>query len=158
MIKNFSWRPRLQFLLGLSYDLQLLSTFPCTWKDLSACLRVHTCLDSSVSFLLFACRTDVKWFLHRSLKLVATESNVWFCCCPSHYSRLVNHVSTLSEAITVKKRECPLEGNCLQPTNFKEQCRNHLTSLKLWLADHYWRTARRQLKAFNRPCNDFSLF
>ena len=135
MITIFSWRHSLQFLLAFSYGLQLLNTFPCTWKDLLASLRVHTCLDSSVSFLLFACRKDVKWFLYRSLKLVATESNLLFCCCPSHYSRLVKHVSTLSEAITVKKRECPLEGNCLQPTNFKEQCRNHLTSLKLWLAE-----------------------
>ena len=86
-----------------------------------------------VSFILFACRKDVKWFLYCSLKLVATESNVWFCCCSSRYSRLVNHV--LSEAITVKKPECPLEGNCLQPTNFKERCRNHLTSLKFWLVE-----------------------
>ena len=47
----------------------------------------------------------------------------------SRYSRLVNHV--LSMAITVTKPECPLEGNCLQPTNSKERCTNHLTSLKL---------------------------
>ena len=76
---------------------------------------------------------QVIWFLYCSLKLMATESIVWFCCCPIRYSRLVNHV--LSEAITVKKPECPLEGNCLQPTNFKERCRNHLTSLKLWLVE-----------------------
>ena len=137
MITIFSWRHSLQFLLAFSYGLQLLNTFPCTWKDLLASLRVRTCLDSSVSFLLFACRKDVKWFVYCSLKLVATESNVWFCCncCPSRYSCLVNHVSTLSEAITVKKPECPLEGNCLQPTNFKERCRNHLTPLKLWLVE-----------------------
>ena len=129
----FSWRHRLQFLLALSYGLQFLSTFPCTWKDLLASLRVNTCLDSSVSFLPFACRKDVKWFLYCSLKLVTTESNVWFCCncCPSRYSRLVNHVWTLSEAITVKKPECSLEGNCLL---------NRLTSkngaeIKLWLAE-----------------------
>ena len=133
MIKIFSGRHRLHFLLGLSCSLQFLSTFPCTWKDLLPSLRVHTCLDSSVSFFLFACWKDVKWFLYSSLKSVATESNVWFCCCPSRYSRLVNQV--LSEAITVKKPECPLEGNCLQPTNFKERCRNHLTSLKLWLVE-----------------------
>ena len=59
-------------------------------------------------------------------------------CCTSRYSRLVNHV--FSEAITVKKPECPLEGNCLQPTNFKERCRNHLTSLKLWLVEILLRT------------------
>ena len=59
-------------------------------------------------------------------------------CCPSRYSRLINHV--FSEAITVKKPECPLEGNCLQPTNFKERWRNHLTSLKLWLVEILLRT------------------
>ena len=133
MINFFSLRQRWHFLLVLSYGLQFVSTFSCTWKDLLASVRVHTCLDSCVSFLLFACRKDVKWFLYYSLELVATESNVWFCCCPSRYSRLVNHV--LSEAITVKKPECPLKGNCLQPTNFKERCRNHLTSLKLWLVE-----------------------
>ena len=37
-----------------------------------ACLRVATCLDSSVSFLLFACEKDVKWFLYHLLKLVAS--------------------------------------------------------------------------------------
>ena len=164
MIKIFSWRQRLQFLLALSYGLQLLSTFPCTWKDLLASLRVHTCLDSSLSFLLFACRKDVKRFLYCSLKSVATESNVWFCCCPSHYSRLVNHVSTLSEAITVKKRECPLEGNCLQPTiKLQRTVQKSLDIIKIvtrWNTsrDHYWLTARRQIKAFNRPFNDFSLF
>ena len=47
----------------------------------------------------------------------------------SRYSRLVNHV--LSMATTVTKPECPLEGKCLQPTNFKERCRNHLTSVKI---------------------------
>ena len=133
MIKFFSLRQRWHFLLVLSHGLQFLSTFSCTWKDLLASVRVHTCLDSWVSFLLFACRKDVKWFLDSSSKLVATESNVWFRCCPSRYSRLVNHV--LSGAITVKKPECPLKGNCLQPTNFKERCRNHLTSLKLWLVE-----------------------
>ena len=137
MIKMFSWRHGLQLLLALSYGLQLLSTFPCTWKDLLASLRVHTCLNSSVSFLLFAYRKDVRWFLHSSLKLVATESNVWFCCCTSRYSRLVNHV--LSMAITVTKPECPLEGNCLQPTNFKERCKNHLTSVKIVTR---WNTSR----------------
>ena len=162
MIKIFSWRHRLHFLLALSYVLQLLSTSPCTWKDLLASLRVHTCLDSSVSFLLFTCRKDVKWFLYRSLKLVATESNVWFRCCPSRYSRLVNQV--LSEAITVKKPECPLEGNCLQPTiKLQRTVQKSLDIIKIvtrWNTsrDHYWLTARRQIEAFNRPFNDFSLF
>ena len=138
MIKIFSWRHRLQFLLALSYGLQLLSTFPCTWKDLLASLRLFEGPHlfgqfRLVSSLRVSEAKDVKWFLYRSLKLVATESNVWFCCCSSRYSRLVNHV--LSEAIAVKKLECPVEGNCLQPTNFKERCKNHLTSLKLWLVE-----------------------
>ena len=30
MLNSFSWRHRLQFLLALSYSLQLLSTFPFT--------------------------------------------------------------------------------------------------------------------------------
>ena len=162
MIKIYFSRHRLHFLLALSYGLQFLSTFPCTWKDLLASLRVHTRLDSSVSFLLFACRKDVKWFLYCSLKLVATESNVWFRCCSSRYSRLVNHV--LSQAITVKKPECPLEGNCLHPTiKLQRTVEKSLDIIKIvtrWYTsrDHYWLTAWRQTKAFNRPFNDFSLF
>ena len=162
MIKFFSLRQRWHFLLVLSHVLQFLSTFSRTWKDLLASVRVHTCLDSCVSFLLFACRKDVKWFLYSSSKLVATESNVWFRCCPSRYSRLVNHV--LSEAITVKKPECPLEGNCLQPTikpqRTVEKSLDIIKIVTRWYTsrDHYWLTAWRQTKAFNRPFNDFSLF
>ena len=131
MIKILSLRQRLQFLLALSYDLQLLSTFPCTWKDLLASLRLFEGPHlfgqfRLVSSLRVSEAKDVKWFLYRSLKLVAIESNVWFCCCPSRYSRLVNHV--LSEAITVKKPECPLKGNCLQLRENILSCCNRLTS------------------------------
>ena len=78
MIKKISCWHRLHSLLALSYGLQFLVTFHCvrTWKNLLPSLRVHTCLDSSVSFLLFPCRKDVKWFLYRSLKLVACLMSV----------------------------------------------------------------------------------
>ena len=56
MMKKFSWTHRLHFLLTLSYGLHFLITFHCTWKDVLASLRVHMCLDRSVSFLLL-----VRW-------------------------------------------------------------------------------------------------
>ena len=35
---------------------------------------VHMCFESSVSFLLLACRKDALWFLYRSLKFVASPT------------------------------------------------------------------------------------
>ena len=53
IIKNFSLRHKLHFLLILSYGLQVASTFHCTRNGFLASFRVHMYFDSSVSFLLF---------------------------------------------------------------------------------------------------------
>ena len=132
MIKNFFLEAQITIFASLVIWFTITEYFPLHVKG-SVGIFEGPHLFGQFRLVSSSCRKDVKWFLYCSLKLVATESNVWFCCCPSRYSRLVNHV--LSEAITVKKPECPLEGNCLQPTNFKERCRNHLTSLKLWLVE-----------------------
>ena len=91
IIKNFSLRHRLHFLLILSYGLQVASTFHCTRNGFLASFRVHMYFDSSVSFLLFACRNEVMWFLYLSLKFVAsptydsfvasviTDSHIYIC-------------------------------------------------------------------------------
>ena len=59
IIKIFSLRHKLHFLLILSYGLQVASTFHCTRNGFLASFRVHMYFDSSVSFLLFACRNEV---------------------------------------------------------------------------------------------------
>ena len=74
MIKKFSLRHRLHFLLILSYGLQVASTFHCTRNGFLASFRVHISFDSSVSFLLFAYRNEVMWFLYLSLKFVASPT------------------------------------------------------------------------------------
>ena len=74
IIKKFSLRHRLHFLLILSYGLQVASTFHCTRNGFLASFRVHMYFDSSVSFLLFACRNEVMWFLYLSLKFVASPT------------------------------------------------------------------------------------
>ena len=58
IIKKFSLRHRLHFLLALSYGLQVASTFHCTRNGFLASFRDHMYFDSSVSFLLFACRNE----------------------------------------------------------------------------------------------------
>ena len=74
MIKNFSLRQRLHFLLMLLYGLQVARTCHFTRKSFSASFKAQMCLDSSVSFLLLACRNEVKWFLYLSLKFVASPT------------------------------------------------------------------------------------
>ena len=48
IIKKFSLRHRLHFLLTLSYGLQVASTFHCTRNGFLASFRVHMYFDSSV--------------------------------------------------------------------------------------------------------------
>ena len=74
IIKKFSLRHRLHFLLILSYGLQVASTFHCTRNGFLASFRVHMYFNSSVSFLLFACRNEVMSFLYLSLKFVASPT------------------------------------------------------------------------------------
>ena len=74
IIKNFSLRHRLHFLLILSYGLQVASTFHCTRNGFLASFRVHMYFDSSVSFLLLACQNEVMRFLYLSLKFIASPT------------------------------------------------------------------------------------
>ena len=76
IIKNFSLRQRLHFLLILLYGLHFLSILHLTLKGLFAFLNVQMHLDSSVSFSFLWFRKDDVWFLHRSLKSVASPTYV----------------------------------------------------------------------------------
>ena len=76
MIKKFSSRHRLHFLLILSYSLQVASTFHFTWNGFLSSFRVHNfyvlwqfSLISSVCLLEW-----VMWFLYLSLKFVASPT------------------------------------------------------------------------------------
>ena len=106
IIKKFSLRHRLHFLLILSYGLQVASTFHCTRNGFLASFRVHIYFDSSVSFLLFACRNEVMWFLYLSLKFVASPTydsfvtsvvtDAWYTTFAWNELASENHVSCTS--------------------------------------------------------------
>ena len=51
IIKKFSLRHKLHFLLTLSYDLQVASTFHCTRNGFLASFRVHMYFDSSYIYM-----------------------------------------------------------------------------------------------------------
>ena len=76
IIKNFSLRQRLHFLLILLYGLHFLSILHLMLKGLFAFLSIQMYLDNSVSFFLLWFWKDDVWFLYRSLKLVASPTYV----------------------------------------------------------------------------------
>ena len=76
IIKNVSLRQRLHFLLILFYGLHFLSILHLMLKGLFAFLSVQMYLDNSVLFFFLCFRKDDVWFLHRSLKLVASPTYV----------------------------------------------------------------------------------
>ena len=68
MIRNFSLRQRLHFLLELLYgecDERMRQEIKCS---MLLSLRVQICLLSSVEFLCLAWRNDAVWFLYLVLK------------------------------------------------------------------------------------------
>jgi len=76
IIKNFSLRQRIHFLLILLYGLHFLSILHLMLKGLFAFLSIQMYLDNSVSFFFLWFRKDDVWFLYRSLKLVASPTYV----------------------------------------------------------------------------------
>ena len=71
IIKNFSLRQRLHFLLLLLYGLHFLSILHLMLKGLFAFVSVQMYLDNSVScFSLWFRKNDV-WFLYRSLPVAS---------------------------------------------------------------------------------------
>ena len=81
IIKNFSLRQRLHFLLILLYGLHFLNIRHLMLKGLFAFLSVQMYLDNSVSFLFLWFWKDDVWFLYRSLKLVAVLRKFQSLCC-----------------------------------------------------------------------------
>ena len=74
IIKNFSLRQRLHFLLILLYGLHFLNILYLMLKGVSAFLGVQRYLDNSVWFFFSWFRKDDVWFLYRFLKLVANPT------------------------------------------------------------------------------------
>ena len=100
IIKNFSFRQRLHFLLILFYGLHFLSILHLTLKGLFAFLSVQMYLDSSVSFCFLWFRKDDVWFLYRSLKLPASPT----------YVSVVGLLVTVAWYTMLFVRHCPLRG------------------------------------------------
>ena len=76
IVKNFSLRQRLHFLLILLYGLHFFSILHLTLKGLFPFLSVQMYLDSSVSFCFLLFPKHDMWFLYRFLKLVASATYV----------------------------------------------------------------------------------
>ena len=102
IIKNFSLRQRLHFLLILLYGWHFFSILHLTLKGLFAFLSVQMYLDSSVSFWFLWFRKDNVWFLYRCLKLVASPT----------YVSVVVLVSTVAWYTMLFVRRCPSRRHC----------------------------------------------
>ena len=100
IIKNFSVRQRLHFLLILLYGLHFLSILHLTLNSLFSFLSVQMYLDSLVSFCFLWFRKDDVWFLYRSLKLPASPT----------YVSVVGLLVTVTWCTMLFVRHCPLRG------------------------------------------------
>ena len=102
IIKNFSLRQRLHFLLILLYGLHFLNILHLMLKGLFAFLSVQMYLDNSVSFFFLWFRKDDVRFLYRSLKLVANLT----------YVSVVVLLVTVAWYTMLFARHCPSRGHC----------------------------------------------
>ena len=102
IIKNFSLRQRLHFLLILLYGLHVLSILHLMLKGLFAFVSVQMYLDNSVSCLSLWFRKDDVWFLYRSLKLVVSPT----------YVSVVVLLVTVARYTMLFARHCPSRGHC----------------------------------------------